>query len=74
MACGVTRLWEFTWHHSALPVLLHEKLLEDSDIRNGKSGLFYFLSLPVATPRAIAVASYYCPRDRPNFARFQLLS
>lgn len=37
-ACGATLPWEFTWHHSALPVPLHEKRLGDSDIRNGKSG------------------------------------
>lgn len=49
-ACGATLPWEFTWHHSALPVPLHEKLLGDSDIRNGKSGppppLGFLLPLP----------------------------
>lgn len=50
VVCGATLLWEFTWHHSALPVPLHEKLLGDSDTRNGKSGplipLGFLLPLP----------------------------
>lgn len=27
MACGAILLWEFTWHHSALPVPLYVPLL-----------------------------------------------
>lgn len=48
VACGATLLWEFTWHCSALPVPLHEKILEESVPQNGKSA-----PTPCSTPRVL---------------------